>query len=344
MDIPDDILQIKDLSVGYIRKGKTHGVIQSNINLSARKGELVAVAGSNGSGKTTLLRTLCRLLPPLKGEIFINGRSFTEIPRSDFARIISFVSTEQLNVDRMSVFNLVSLGRFPYTNWLGKLSEKDLQIVNKSVELTSLNNIISENIDEISDGERQKAMIARALAQDSHVIVLDEPTAFLDLGNKFEIVSILLDMARQKNKIIIFSVHDLNLALQVADKLWLFSNNEILEGAPEDLCINNAVGEIFNNAKLEFDKINGEFIMRKNYCKNVSVSGKGNVSDWTKKALNRLGFSTFETLYSDFLVEVTEKGSNYLWLIRDKENETEYHSIYDMTCHIKLKYCGFNTI
>jgi iron complex transport system ATP-binding protein len=330
-----EILKIEGLTTGYKTKGKSYNVVQQNINITACEGEMIALVGPNGSGKTTLLRTLCRLLPAISGEISYSGKNISKISGTDLARIMSFVSTEIINIENMTVSELVALGRFPHTNWLGRLREEDLLIVTQAMEWTGLQDMKDKNISEISDGERQKALIARALAQDPQVIILDEPTAFLDLVNKYEIINILHDLADRKNKTIIFSVHDVELAIQTSDKLWLAGNDTIFEGAPEDLCLNGNLGKVFNKGNIFFEDTRGEFFFKRKILANISLKGEGPVYNWTKKALERLGLSVSEKIPADFSVVVKSKDKGVKIMMENEESE--YNSVYEFADYIKSK-------
>ena len=183
------------------------------------------------------------------------------------------------------------MDRFPYTNWFGKIDEKNHEIITDSIEKTGMSSLSWRFISELSDGERQKAMIARILAQDTGILVMDEPTAFLDIGSKFEILHLMHLLSQKNGKTIIFSTHDLNVAMSQADKIWLIADDNILEGAPEDLMLQGAFDHLFDSSAVEYNSENGTYSFISENRGEVRVSGEGIMLHYTKKALNRAGFS-----------------------------------------------------
>ncbi|MFW6289452.1 MAG: ABC transporter ATP-binding protein, partial [Mariniphaga sp.] len=211
-------IELKQLTVGYQQSGEAPFEVLKDVNLSAAPGEMVALIGSNGIGKSTLLRTLAGFQPWFGGDVQIKGRSLKTLHSRETARIMSFVSTEIVRVPNLTVFDLVAYGRFPYTNWIGMLTDEDRWVISDAIQKVGLQGFERRFVMQISDGERQRAMIARALAQDTPVIVLDEPTAYLDVSNKYEIFHLLQSLAFERKKTIVLSTHDLNIALREVDK------------------------------------------------------------------------------------------------------------------------------
>ncbi|MGE0088956.1 MAG: ABC transporter ATP-binding protein [Bacteroidales bacterium] len=321
------ILEIKNLEIGYpISKGIFYSLF-SGINLTASKGELIAIVGKNGIGKSTLLRSIAGLQQSKNGQVTINNKLIGNYSRSEFAGLVSFVSTEIVHVNNLSVFDLVALGRFPHTNWFGKLEEKDIVAVNNALEMVGMTSFANKNINEISDGERQRVMIARTLAQDTQIIILDEPTAFLDLPNKYEIVHLLNNLAKTEGKTIIFSTHDLNIAIQEVDKIWLMLADGVKEGAPEDLILNETFNHLFEHTRLNFDKVKGDFKMKRQNTKKIGLIGDGIDYTWTKKALERLNFSVEKG--NDSIICVTINQEN--WQIKKDGNNYFANSIYELS-------------
>jgi iron complex transport system ATP-binding protein len=183
------------------------------------------------------------LQEPLGGEVFLKGRPVKEIHRIDLARMLGYVSTEVVRVDGLRVRDLVAMGRYPHTGWFGSLSSTDYKMIDRAIELTSLGSLVDRDLDELSDGERQRAMIARTLAQDTEILVLDEPTAYLDLIHQYEITVLLGELAQDHGKTIVFSTHDLQLSLQQADKLWLLGGDGLIQGSPSGLLEGGKLGE-----------------------------------------------------------------------------------------------------
>jgi iron complex transport system ATP-binding protein len=335
MNKNNNILKIDNLEIGYQLKRNRNNILFTNINLAGNAGELIALVGKNGIGKSTLLRNIAGLQKAFHGEIFYFDKPKDIYSRSEFARLISFVSTEILNVSNLSVFDLVSLGRFPHTNWLGKLKENDISRSLKALDMVGMQDFKNKNVNEISDGERQRVMIARTLAQNTKMIVLDEPTAFLDLPNKYEIVHLLNLLSKNENKTIIFSTHDLNIAIQEADKIWLMLDDQIVEGAPEDLILSDTFNHIFENSNLNFDKVKGDFRMKRKYNEKIGLIGDGSYYTWTKKALERLNYSVEKDDESIRHIKVNVNNEKVEWELVTKEKQHIFNNIYDLSLYLK---------
>jgi iron complex transport system ATP-binding protein len=249
-------IKIENLSLGYGNSANAKYEIFPPFSATADCSQFIALAGRNGVGKSTFLRTLAGLQSIFSGNIFINGKAANNLSRKNYASLMSFVSTEMVRVMHLKVFDLVAMGRYTYTNLFGNLSVNDEKIIIDSLKMVGMNNFIWRNVSELSDGERQRIMIARALVQDTPIMIFDEPTAFLDIPNKYEIILLLKNLTRQKSKTIIFSTHDLNIALQLADKIWLMANQKMHEGTPSQLIETNAFDEMLANTILKME--NGE--------------------------------------------------------------------------------------
>jgi iron complex transport system ATP-binding protein len=212
-------LTAQQLTIGY---GATR-VVFGGINFTAVAGDMVALLGVNGIGKSTLLRTLCGLQQHISGSVTLGGNNLDNISAQERARLISIVLTERLMIDNILVHEFVALGRMPYTNWLGKLTDTDTEEVRKVIALMKIEKLQNKLFNELSDGEKQKVLIARALCQQTPVIILDEPTAFLDFRSKREILELLAGIARQLGKIIILSTHDVEAVLQYSNRCWIMT-------------------------------------------------------------------------------------------------------------------------
>ncbi len=208
------MLQVKDLNIGYAQKE-----ILSGLDFSIGKGELVGLVGSNGIGKSTLLKTIIGSLKPLSGEISLNGRSLNSISAQELSKIISIVLTDKLGGFNLTVFDIVASGRIPYLNAFGQLKEEDVKIVNESLDTIGIKNISQNYFDELSDGQKQKVLIAKSLAQQTPVILMDEPTAFLDFESRLQLFSLLKQLAKEQSKTIIVSSHDLDVLFRNVDKV-----------------------------------------------------------------------------------------------------------------------------
>jgi iron complex transport system ATP-binding protein len=324
-------IELKQLSVGYQQSGEAPLKVLREVNLTAAPGEMVALIGSNGIGKSTLLRTLAGFQPWFDGDILVKGRSLSSLNPREAARIISFVSTEIIRVPNLSVFDLVAYGRFPYTNWIGMLTGEDRFIIADAINKVGLNGFEQRPVMQISDGERQRAMIARALAQDTPVIILDEPTAYLDVSNKYEIFHLLQLLAFEKKKTIVLSTHDLNIALREVDKLWLIAPDGIFQGAPEDAVLNGWLNLMFRNEHIGFDEKEGEFFFKKEFRAKVKVEGEDMPLIWTLRALNRKGYQIVMQAEPDFIVTVKPN----VWEVQIRGNRKEFQSIYQLLSYLE---------
>jgi iron complex transport system ATP-binding protein len=250
------VIETRNLSIGYAK-----GVaLNTSINLQLFAGELTALLGPNGAGKSTLLRTLCGFQPATKGTILLSNRLLSNYSRRELSRTIGVVLTERTNAGGITVKEMVSLGRQPYTGFLGRLSGEDTRMVEESIEAAGIMNKSDYYVSELSDGERQKAMIAKALAQQCPVIILDEPTAFLDITSKIETMLLLKKLVSEQKKTILLSTHDLEIALQMSDKLLLMKQRQpVIFGTPETLISDGTVSAFFSSEKIQFDAETGKF-------------------------------------------------------------------------------------
>ncbi len=322
------IIALNKLSIGYKAKSGSNKIVKPDISVYALKGELVALIGGNGVGKSTLLRTIAGFQPPLAGDALVKGQRVDEYRESELALTMSFVSTENIRVPNLTVFDLVSLGRYPYTNWFGKLLDEDRHIVEEAIHAVGLQGYENRAINFISDGERQKAMIARTLAQDTDLIVLDEPTAFLDLSNKYEIVHILHQLVRLKGKTVLFSTHDLTTAIAESDRIWLMLDRSVEQGAPEDLILNGSFSSLFKNDQLYFDPEKGVFRIRKQVTRKASVTGNGIALEWTIKAVERIGYEVIDLLNDSNSVDTVRIHVNYPeWEVGYRDEKVIFNSL-----------------
>ena len=332
-------IELSGLKIGYAaRKGQIKQ-IAPEINLDAAKGELIALIGMNGIGKSTLLRTIANLQHPLGGTIKINNSSSENIDRNEYATLLSFVSTEPVRAANLSVYQLIALGRFPYTNWYGTLTLEDKEIIYDALKLTGLINLATKPINEISDGERQRCMIARALAQNTPILILDEPTAYLDLINKFEVVQLLKELAHLKQKTVIFSTHELNLALSEADKIWLMNSETVKQGAPEDLVQDNSLSRLFGR-NLNFDWQSGSFRKFMKSDKTISLQcNSETIYELLKKAMERIGFAVEKN--SDITIEAQTKQDEIVFIINSGTETIEMKNIYEVCRFLSKRISDF---
>ena len=300
-------IEIRDLSIGYVSK-RNHRVVAQHICCDIFSGELTCLLGANGIGKSTLLRTLTAFQPKLSGEIFVLDKEISRYTEKKLAMLISVVLTEKLDIKNMTVSQLVGFGRSPYTGFWGRLSKEDEIVVDNAIASVKITSLAPRMIHSLSDGERQKVMIAKALAQETPIILLDEPTAFLDFPSKVEIMQLLHRLTRQTNKTIFLSTHDLELALQIADKIWLMDDaNGIRSGVPEDLSLNGSLSNFFARKGILFDRDTGLFRIENEYERQVRLTGHGQKYAMARKALSRNGILASRQIESDLSIEVIEE-------------------------------------
>lgn len=256
------ILKTNNLSIGYQSK-KAQNVVASKIDIAIEKGNLVAVLGKNGIGKSTLLRTIAKVQEHLRGEIFIKQKNIEKFTNKELSTVLSLVLTERLPESQMNVFELVALGRQPYTNWIDSLSKTDLEKINWAIEQTEINHLKDKFFYELSDGQLQRVLIARALAQDTDIIILDEPTAHLDLHHTIKIFSLLKKLVSETSKTIILSTHEVNLAIQFVNEIILFAEDKIFTGNPTELITENAFDNLFPKEIVIFNRNLQQFIINK---------------------------------------------------------------------------------
>ncbi|WP_282032268.1 ABC transporter ATP-binding protein [Winogradskyella eximia] len=257
-----NIVKVTDLSIGYKTK-KAETVVASNINFELEKGQLIGLVGANGIGKSTLLRTLIKVQSALSGNISINGNDLNSTSTLELAKQLSIVLTEPLISKNLSVFELVSLGRHPYTNWIGNLSEEDVSTVNNALEHVNILNLKDKKCYELSDGQLQKVMIARALAQDTAIIVLDEPTTHLDMYHKAYILKLLQKLTKETGKTILFSSHEIDLAIQLCDTMIVMQKDKVVCDQPCNLISQGVFNSLFPKDLIAFDEKTGSFRVAK---------------------------------------------------------------------------------
>ncbi len=261
MSVNNNILSAVNLTIGYTNK-KVKNVVAHDLNLNLKAGRLITLIGANGIGKSTLLRTLCSIQKPLSGTVLLNDSNIQSYKALQLAQNLSLVLTDKLPPSNLSVYELVALGRQPYTNWLGKLSESDTEKINEAMRLTDIVFLADKKHYEISDGQLQKVLIARALAQDTPLIVLDEPTTHLDLLHKVAVFKLLKSLSGKTNKCILFSTHDIDLAIQLSDEMIVMTENGVTQDEPCHLIAKGTFNSLFRNEAIIFDQEKGKFIVK----------------------------------------------------------------------------------
>lgn len=326
---------LNNLKVGYTKAGRSIAV-SGPINAKVVENEMVGVIGRNGIGKSTLLRTLAGLQPPVNGEVVLNNVAVSRIGLKELARLVSFVSTEPVRGFQLRVDELIALGRFPHSGWLGRTDENDRRAISEAIKHTGVEHLLHKSINEISDGERQKVMITRALAQNTPYIILDEPTAFLDLPSRYEILEILHNLSVKNGKTILFSTHDLAIAVDLSDKIWMLTDDDMFQGAPEDLLINNVFRKLFLNSPAGFDGVTMQFRFHREQKRRFKVYGEKKLKALTVKALERTGFGVSE-LNPEFSIKVVSD-EKPTWHLCHTPDDMIFYTIYDLTAYLKKYY------
>lgn len=299
------LVRINNVTIGY---DPSHPILH-NLNLNLYSGELVCFMGPNGIGKSSLIKTLLGLLPPIQG-------SFEFPETGPMERIVSAVLTDRVQHPQLIAEDLIIMGRYPYLDWRLKLQESDLIKIEFAIHETNVQHLRHRKIAELSDGQMQMVMIARALAQDTPILLLDEPTAHLDLNNRVEIMNLLKRLSRETNRAILIATHELDLALQTADQVWIAGQDKTIKaGIPEDLVLNGSFDQVFKFKG--YDLKTGKVLHEDFRNKSVTVIGEGYALLWTRNALERNGYSIRED--SSIIIEVNSIESNLKWMIQQKE-------------------------
>lgn len=316
------ILHTEDLTVGYRLKKVVKPLI-SNINVALYGGEMVCLLGQNGVGKSTMIRTLLHLQPALSGKVYLHEKPFSQYTGLDMAKHVSLVLTDPIQTGNFTVRELVALGRSPYTSWTGQLSPLDWDKVQWAIDSTRINYIEDKRLYELSDGQLQKALIARAIAQDGQLIILDEPTAHLDMNNRVEIMRLLKELTSTTGKAILVATHELQLTLQLADQLWLTNFNEpLVSGTPEDLALSGQLKATYYHEGFEFDIKTGRAELPIQGQQPVRLLGHGEWYYWTANALRRNGYYIADE--STIVIKQTEQNS---WVVSTTAQHTTCTSV-----------------
>lgn len=310
------VLQTRSLSVGYHTR-EAHHVVLSGLNLQLSTGELVCFMGPNGVGKSTLIRALAGLSAPLAGDVILTAER-------QFQRALSVVLTDRVAATSLTVYDLVAFGRYPYLDWTIRMRPGDMEIIERSIQAVHIDSLRDKKLYELSDGQLQMAMIARALAQDSDIILLDEPTAHLDLNNRLEIMNTLRRLSRDAGKAILVATHELDLVLQTADLIWLAgTDNKIYTGIPEDLVLNGTFDEVFSFKG--FDLKTGKVQQEPWRRQAIRLDGAGYGYLWTKNALERSGYSVTD----EAKIFVSVDGDPLTWSLHANNAVSTFSSLSD---------------
>ncbi len=316
------------LSIGYSHRGQETCVAEA-LDLALNAGEFICLLGPNGAGKSTLIRTLAGMQAPLSGSLKLQNQTFHSISPRERARMISVVLTDALPVGMMDAYSLVALGRHPYSGWLGGLNQYDKERIKWAFKAVGAEGLEARQISELSDGERQKISIARALAQEAQVMLLDEPTAFLDLPRRVELMTILRNLAHREQMGLLLSTHDLDLALRFADRLWMITTDgQLIQGYPEELAMSGEFAAIFANENLDWDAERGSFRAHPNPCLKAHIEGDSIHALWTRRALERLGFGIAKPDENSALsIQVVGLDDHTEWAVARNGNQAKHTSI-----------------
>ncbi len=320
----EHIISLNQFTIGY----RKENALLSQLNLTVNRGEMVALIGRNGTGKSTLLKSMIGLLAPQNGVCLLDGLPFGEYTLPQRARRVSFVSSQHTQLPSLTVGELVGLGRMPYTGWMGRLTPEDKLLVKQALDEVQMGPFEERKLECLSDGERQRAMIARAFAQDTPLMVLDEPTAFLDVPNTYDLIR-LLSRFRDGGRSIVYSTHDLETAMQCADKMWVIHEGKILEGAPEDLGMSGLFNELFSTSGISFDEQAGRFLFSGKQRGRVSLEGEeGKPMVWTRNTLDRLGYRLENG--AEQLIRIESFPEGYSWILQKDGGSRRFENLYTL--------------
>jgi iron complex transport system ATP-binding protein len=252
------MIELHDITLGYGSRTLIEGV-----ETRFERGSMIALLGRNGTGKSTLLRAIARLQEVMKGVIMVEGKPLAELSQAELARLVSFVTTERIDVEALTAYDLVAIGRSPYTGWMGRLTDKDHEAIKRAMVIAGVQHMAERRVSTMSDGECQRVMIARALAQDTPIILLDEPTAFLDLPNRYELCTLLGRLAHEENKCVIFSTHELDIALSLADSIALVDSPRLVHLPTKEMIVSGNIERLFDSDYVSFDAENHSIRLRK---------------------------------------------------------------------------------
>ncbi len=325
------LLETHALTIGYRPARRPPLTVARDLHLRVSPGEMVCLIGPNGAGKSTLMRTLAGMQPPLSGQVTLGDRTLHDLPPVERAKKLGIVLTERPSVGLLSGYALVALGRHPYSDWTGRLTRYDEAVIRWAVEAVGASDLAERPVMELSDGQRQKFMIARALAQEPQLILLDEPTAFLDLPRRVEMIQLLKHLTRETGRAVLLSTHELDLALRMADTIWLMSDGSVRAGTPEDLILSGAFEAAFQSEGIRFDKESGSFSGQRPSGRVIAVSGNGVTYTWTRRALERAGFTlAHNSTAPDACVEIRGDEAQPIWDLVSSGAQTTHSTIGDL--------------
>jgi iron complex transport system ATP-binding protein len=331
-NIYNPTLEIKDLSIGYRGRKKKMTFLQNDLNLNFYQGDMVCLIGPNGCGKSTFIRTIAALQHPIEGKIIIKGVDINTMSVKNRSEFFSVVLTDRTAVDGITVAEIVALGRYQSSSWLGTLSKSDRDKIVWAIGQVGLEGFEDRMYGTLSDGEKQRTFIAKALSSDAPVMLLDEPTSHLDIPNRVEVMTLLQRLTREFGHSVILSTHDLDLAMQMADEIWLMIPGKgVLASTPEELIYSGCLDEVFGNEILRFNTHSGTFLVTTKDKVPACVKGRGNMLEYTIQALHRLGFSNNGNEDSIVKVNVSDEG----WIVDFKGEISHFTCLIDVCRFLK---------
>jgi len=306
---PGAALLARDLAIGYRSRRQRRAVLE-HLNLEVRPGDLVCLLGPNGIGKSTLLRTLARMQPALWGHVELGGADLGSLSQTELARKLGVVLTDRVDVEALTARRIVELGRYPHSGWFGGLADADRRVVAWALEAVGAAHVSERDFSRLSDGERQRVMIARALAQEPVLLILDEPTAFLDVPSRVELMALLRQLTRARRLAVVIATHDLELALRTADVVWLMMpGGEVVTGAPEDVVLGGGIARAFEGRQIRFRPEDRSFRLLTGDRGVAAVRGSGIRAAMAAAVLEREGYALADAASSEaFQIEILENG------------------------------------
>ncbi|MFV0467871.1 MAG: ABC transporter ATP-binding protein [Dysgonomonas sp.] len=325
------IISAHGLSIGY-PKDKTRQSLYDGLSFNLLSGELTCLLGANGAGKSTLLRTISRMQPALSGEIQIGSQNLKEYSEQELSQTLGLVLTDKISAGGFTVRELVSLGRYPYTGFWGNLTSNDMSIVDRAMADVCILHKANAYIAELSDGERQKVMIAKALAQQCPIILLDEPTAYLDVPSRIEIMNLLHSLVEKQGIAVLLSTHDIEAALMLADRLWLLSSKTGLScGMTEDIIVSGKITSFFEQSNISFDRETGRFRPTSQMQKKAHIMGEKEYSYWAENFLSRNNYATVPPEMNADIDLILKSGNDMLLRSNNEEfRVSSFESLADL--------------
>ncbi len=322
------------LTVGY-RNGRRRTPVLGGLNLELTSNSFTCLLGPNGSGKSTLLRTFAGMQRPLGGKLTLFGDDIARLRPRQLARRLGVVLTDRVMVGALSVTDLIELGRYPHRGWDGRPGENDAAIVQWAIDITGTQPLAHRDVDELSDGERQRVMIARALAQEPAVLLLDEPTAYLDVSRRVELTALLRSLAAETGKAVLCTTHDLELALRAADRIWLLDpDGAVRVGAPEDLALDGSFSHCFASEGVDFDVDSGSLRMRRPVRGVAHVEGEARPALWAARALERAGYAIANSNGTGPAEITVRCRSGPTWTLEANGRRSDHHKLEDLVARL----------